>query len=69
MATYDAAISVLIARAMKDRIGEILRVDRQDDPRISEAEVIRAALRIGLDSLGKRASTTRQRLYTQNAKA
>jgi len=62
MATYDSAISVLITTDLRGRIRAIL-ADDQGGARVSEADVVRAALALGVPLLARKSRRERLRLY------
>jgi len=62
MATFTAALSAQITERQKADIGDLLRQD-QERGRVSEADVIRAALALGLPALARKSQADRLRLY------
>jgi hypothetical protein len=62
MAIYDSGISVLITTELREKIRVIL-ADDQGGGRVSEADVVRAALALGLPILARKSQRERLRLY------
>jgi hypothetical protein len=62
MATFEAQISTQVSQGQKDAIREVLDADRRN-ARVSEADVVRAALRLGLPLLAEQDGSVRVRLY------
>lgn len=64
MATFEAQLSAQIGQGQKDEIAALLAEDRIGG-RVSEADIVRAALREGLPVLRRKATADRLRLYAQ----
>lgn len=62
MARYTEPVSVLVTPDQKRSIRDVVETDRAHG-RVSEADVVRAALSIGLASLDRKTWRDRLRLY------
>jgi hypothetical protein len=62
MATFEAQLSAQIPQGQEDAITALLGEDGENG-RVSKADVIRAALRLGLPRLAGKSSAERHRLY------
>ena len=65
MATFDAQLSAQIPRSMRDDLDKVHDQDKQEVGRVSGADVIRAALALGLPRLTEMTPLERIRLYTK----
>ena len=64
MATFDAQISAQVAQDQKDRIKSVLAAD-QGIGAASEADVIREAIAMGLEKLGRETPAKRIEKYAR----
>lgn len=62
MATFEAQISTQVPQGQKDEIAAVLGEDRQHG-KVSEADVVRALIRLGLPVLKRKAPADRLKLY------
>lgn len=64
MAIFEAQLSSQISQGQKDELARLLRVD-QGHGTATEADEVRAALRLGLPLLAKMKPAERLRLFAQ----
>ena len=63
MAVFESQISAQVTQAQKDEIGAVLDTDQEVYPGTSEADVLRAALELGLPLLADVPAGRRREMY------
>lgn len=62
MANFEAQLSAQVPQGQKDEI-KVVRTEDMQHGRVSEADIVRALIRLGLPLLRKKSPTDRLKLY------